>query len=432
MKNLYLLASFAIVVPVIFLFITSHNYDNKISDSAQDPFQQASELFNLPTPEQLYGFEIDSLQLVKSVLEVNENLGEILSAYNVSPATIANIAQLPRDIFDVRALKAKKPYTIIQASNSDTTALGFVYHPNPIDYIALKFIDSLEIIRGQHAVDTLTHTMGGYIDNSLYESILAQGGNPAIVNKLFDIFAWDIDFWALQAGDRYKIIYQTYEVEGEAAGLGNIVAAEIFHEGTPYFAFGYDQQEGNGWEYFDEKGSSRQGIFLRAPLQYTRISSRFSHSRLHPILKRRRPHYGVDFAAPYGTPVHAIGDGVVVTAGYSGGAGNMVKIRHTQGFMSGYLHLSRRAGGIRMGATVKQGQIIGYVGSTGLSTGPHLDFRIWKNQIPVDPLRLAKPKSKEICNALSDDFQYSRESYQNDLEKINITKVNLANTDIQF
>ncbi|MEM9721772.1 MAG: peptidoglycan DD-metalloendopeptidase family protein [Bacteroidota bacterium] len=358
------------------------------------------------TPNIRYGFNLDSLNLKRYILKANESLGAILSRYNVSDAIIARIGQLPKDLFDVRRLRANKPYSLIQNPDS-SVALGFVYHPNPMEYIVLNLADSLSVFKGRNQTDTLTHEIGGVIQYSLYESVLEQGGNAALVNQLFEIFAWDLDFWAIHEGDYYKVFYTTYEVEGEFAGFGEIKAALIHHLGEPHYAYRYNQQDGNGWEYFDADGDSRKGEFLRVPLQYTRISSRFTHSRFHPILKRRRPHHGVDFAAPRGTSVYAIGDGTIMKAHYSGGAGNMIKIQHGEGFQSGYLHLSGYAKGIKKGAKVTQGQTIGYVGSTGLSTGPHLDFRLWKNGVPLNPLRLSKPSSEGICEELKEDFQRS-------------------------
>jgi len=373
------------------------------------------------SPNIQYGFNLDSLALVRNILKANENLGAILSRYKVSGATIARIAQLPSELFDVRRLRANTPYSLIHSK--DSVALGFVYHASPREYIVLNLSDTVSVTKGKNKIDTVTHTLTGIIATSLYESVLEHGGDAALVNELFDIFAWDIDFWAIPEGDTYKVLYTTYEVEGEPAGFGHIQSAVINHLGEPYYAFSYDLGEGNGREYFDAMGESRKGAFLRVPLQYTRISSRFSHSRFHPVLKRRRPHYGVDFAAPTGTPVYAIGDGTIRSAGYNGGAGNMIKVQHGEGFMSGYLHLSGFAKGIRKGVHVSQGQTIGYVGSTGLSTGPHLDFRLWKNGIPLTPLRLSTPVSDGVCDALREDFEQVKDRYMSILEGLAIPEL---------
>ncbi len=338
------------------------------------------------TPNCLYGVEIDSFEVVKAAFEVNQNLSEVLSSYNIGSNQVVAVASLPKDLFDVRRLQANKPYTIIHQKDSLHTAHSFIYHPNPIEYVRIDFGDEVIVERGLNPVDTVEHELSGVIESSLYVSIMEAGGTPQLVNELADVYAWVIDFFGLQKGDHYKLIYSTLEVEGEPAGFGEIKAASFTHQGRELLAFVYDQ--GKGPEYFDECGQSMRKTFLKAPLHYSRISSHFSYSRLHPILKIRRPHLGVDYAAPRGTPVVAVGDGVVTNVSYSGGAGRMVKIQHNSNYMTAYLHLSGYGPGIKAGATVTQGQVIGYVGSSGLSTGPHLDFRFYKNGVPVDPLKI--------------------------------------------
>ncbi|MDW3647758.1 MAG: peptidoglycan DD-metalloendopeptidase family protein [Bacteroidia bacterium] len=349
----------------------------------------------------LFGYTIDSMEVIRAKFVKNESLGEVLNRFNVPHSYIAAIGQVPREDFDVRRLQANKPYTVIRPKDTSKTPLCFVYEPNAIDYTVLEFSDSLSISHGQRPVDTLERSLSGTISSSLYNAILEAGGTPALVSKLADVYAWEIDFFGLQAGDCFKVLYTTYEVDGQQAGFGEIKAASFYHLGKNRHAFAYNQ--GDGREYFDLYGNSLRKTFLKAPLQFSRISSRFSHSRLHPVLKIRRPHHGVDYAAPRGTPVLAVGSGVVLKAAYSGGAGKMVKIRHNSNYTTAYLHLYRYGKDIRAGTKVEQGQIIGYVGSTGLSTGPHLDFRFYKNGVPVDPLKVDPPSSNpvkdEYCTA---------------------------------
>lgn len=352
------------------------------------------------TPNIAYGLRLDELVLKQDTVELSESLGEILGRYNVSSAQLQQITA-QKEVFDVRKLRAHKPYTIIHQKDSLQTAKGFIYHPNPVDYVAIYFEDSVRVLRAQHPVDTLRHTLTGRIESSLYMSVVDNGGSPQLVNELADVFAWAIDFFGLQTGDFYKVVYTTYEVEGVAAGLGEIETAVFHHAEKDIFAFSFDQ--GRGLEYFDQEGNSLKRSFLKAPLNFTRISSRFSYSRLHPILKIRRPHLGVDYAAPMGTPVVAVGDGIVTKAAYSGGAGRMIKVQHNSNYTTAYLHLHSYAKGIKSGTRVKQGQVIGYVGSSGLSTGPHLDFRFYKNGVPVDPLSVdpqpAEPLAAELMSA---------------------------------
>ncbi|MEM6804065.1 MAG: peptidoglycan DD-metalloendopeptidase family protein [Bacteroidota bacterium] len=350
----------------------------------------------------LFGYSLDSMDVIRASFVKNESLGEVLSRYNVPHSYINAIGQLDREQFDVRRLQANKPYSVIRPKDTSKSPLAFVYEPNAIDYTVLEFADSLAVIHGHREVDTLERSLSGTITSSLYTAILEAGGSPALVSKLADVYAWEIDFFGLQSGDCFKVLYNTYEVNGKEAGFGEIKAASFFHLGKERYAIAFDQGEGR--EYFDLYGNSLRKTFLKAPLQFSRISSRFSHSRLHPVLKIRRPHHGVDYAAPRGTPVLSVGSGVVLKAAYSGGAGKMVKIRHNSNYTTAYLHLSRYGSGIRPGTKVNQGQVIGYVGSTGLSTGPHLDFRFYKNGVAVDPLKVDPPSSEPVKDDYCSDF----------------------------
>ena len=219
-------------------------------------------------------------------------------------------------------------------------------------------------------------------------------------------------------------MYEKYEVNGVPAGIGNIKAAWFRHAGSEYFAVAYDQGEGS--EFFDEEGNSLRKTFLKAPLKYSRISSGFSNARMHPVLKIVRPHHGVDYAAPTGTPVVAIGDGTVTKAAYSGGAGHMVKIKHNSNYETAYLHLSKYGAGIKAGARVKQGQVIGYVGSTGLSTGPHLDFRFYKNGHPVNPLKIDPPSADPIKEEEKEKYAAHKEIWVSKLKAIPLDEVNIV------
>ena len=348
-----------------------------------------------PTTPTLYGTPLPGFKVAKAVIQANENLSEILSSYQVPAVALVQLSRLPSDLFDVRRLQAHKPYTIIYREDSVPVARSFVYHPNEIDYVILDFLDDTVAVRkGQHRVDTVQHYLSGTITTSLYHAVLEGGGSPLLVNELADVYAWEIDFFGLQPGDCFQLVYSTLEVGGKTAGFGEILTASFTHLGQEELAYAFDQ--GDGREYFDQTGESLRKTFLKAPLTFSRISSRFSYSRLHPVLKIRRPHLGVDYAAPTGTPVVAVGDGVVLKAGYSGGAGHMIKIKHNSQYTTAYLHLSRYGQGIKPGVLVKQGQVIGYVGSTGLSTGPHLDFRFYKNGKPVDPLKVDPPSAAPI------------------------------------
>jgi murein DD-endopeptidase MepM/ murein hydrolase activator NlpD len=237
---------------------------------------------------------------------------------------------------------------------------------------------------------------------------LDNGIDISLAARLENIYAWTIDFFYLQKGDYFKVVYEEEFVEGESIGISRIKGATFSHGGKDFHALYFDQ-EGKP-DYFDEAGNSLRKAFLKAPLQYSRISSRFSNSRFHPVLKRYKAHLGVDYAAPHGTPIMAVGDGIVQEATRRGGNGNFVKIKHNSMFATQYLHMSGFAKGIRPGVAVRQGEVIGYVGSTGLATGPHVCFRFWKNGQQVNPLAIEMPPSEPILDTLREQFQLAWDS----------------------
>ncbi|MDX2286677.1 MAG: peptidoglycan DD-metalloendopeptidase family protein [Bacteroidia bacterium] len=349
----------------------------------------------LPDPLARYGLTADSVRVIQSEISPNESLSAILTRYHVSASVIHRLNELPEGLFDPRSIRSARPYTVLCNPRDEAQAL--IYHASDREFVVLNFEDSLSVQRGAHPVDTVEHAISGSIQSSLYAAVIEAGGTPALVAELAEIYAWEIDFFGLQPGDCFKLMYSTYLVDGKPVGSGRVRAASLSHGGKEHYAVCYDQ--GKGPEYFDEQGNSLRQAFLKAPLKYSRISSHFSHSRLHPVLKIRRPHHGVDYAAPAGTPVHAVGDGTVTKARYSGGAGNMVEIRHNDTYTTAYLHLSRYGQGIKPGTRVQQGDVIGYVGSTGVSTGPHLDFRFYKHGVAFDPLKVEAISSGPVAPA---------------------------------
>jgi murein DD-endopeptidase MepM/ murein hydrolase activator NlpD len=237
---------------------------------------------------------------------------------------------------------------------------------------------------------------------------------------LVDVYAWQIDFFRIQKGDWFKVIYEEKLVDGQPVGVGKILAVQFKHEGRQFQAYYFDQ--GSGTDYFDEEGNSLRKAFLKAPLNFTRISSRYTPRRFHPVQKRWKAHLGTDYAAPTGTPIQTVGDGVVVEAGYNSGNGNYVKVKHNGTYTTQYLHMSRIAKGMRKGAHVKQGQTIGFVGSTGLATGPHLCFRFWKNGKQVDALKVEIPPSEPIESEHLDTFNQVKERYAQRLATIELAE----------
>ena len=232
------------------------------------------------------------------------------------------------------------------------------------------------------------------ITSSLWQAITDKNLPVELALELSEIYAWTINFFALQPGDSVRVLYDEQFVEGSRIGIGRIYAAHFYHGKKWLPAYYLDDKKASG--YFDDEGKSLRKTFLKAPLNYKRISSHFSYARKHPVYHVVRPHTGVDYAAPAGTPVVALGDGAVTFRAYKGGGGNTIRIRHNSTYETGYLHLSKYAKGLKVGQYVKQGEVIGYVGSTGASTGPHLDFRVWKNGTPVNPLTLDSPSAEPV------------------------------------
>lgn len=368
-------------------------------------------------PKMLYGMVLqDDHVVIEDKIKRNQFLGDILEEYNVPAKLIHQVSQLSRKVFDPRKITPNSKYTLICNLDSITKkAKAFVYEPNAIDYIIFRFEDSLSVDVGQREVTTLEKTVSGVIQSSLSESMEKLGMPADLTNRFVDIFGWQVDFQRLQAGDKFKLIYEEQQVEGVSIGVSKINAIYFEHFNHPYYAFPFDQ--GDGVDYFDEEGKSLRKALLKYPIEFTRISSRYNKNRFHPVQKRWKAHLGTDFAAPTGTPIRSVGDGIVLEARYKSNNGNYVKIRHNSTYTTQYLHMSRIASGVRAGDRVRQGQTIGYVGSTGLATGPHLCYRFWKNGVQVDALRVDLPASQPVKS----DFVTSFELVKEDLiQKLNV------------
>ena len=348
-----------------------------------------------PPPTMAYGIVVDSLDVTKFKVKKNEFLADILLRHNIDYSEIDHIARNTKDTFDVRRIIAGNTYSVIKTRDSVPQTLHFAYELSPSRYVLYSFGDSVIAQRGQKEIIVIPDTITGIIESSLWNAMVAAEADPNLANELSEIYAWTVDFFGVQKGDAFKVIFEELYVDDQYVGLGKVEASMFYHGGDSLYAFYFEQNEKG--DYFDEKGNSLQRTFLKAPLRYSRISSKFSHSRLHPVLKIRRPHHGVDYAAASGTPVYTVGDGTVIKKGYQKrGGGNYIKIRHNGTYSTTYMHLKGYAKGIKVGDHVRQGDLIGYVGSTGLSTGAHLDFRFYKNGKPVDPLKVESPPSLPI------------------------------------
>ncbi len=355
-------------------------------------------------PNLIYGFNTDSFFIEKSRIKPNEYLSNLLTKYGIDYATIDELVRRESQVLDVRKIRTGQAYAFIQALDTTNRDRFFVYEENPTDYLLFHFRDSSYIERKFKPKEVSLQYASGEIQSSLWNSMIDGGVNPMLAIELSEIYAWSIDFFGIQKGDYFRVFYTEAYVDSISIGIQSIQAACFTHKQNDFWAIGFVQD--SVYAFFDTEGQSLRKAFLKAPLRYSRISSGFSHNRKHPVLKIYRPHHGIDYAAPTGTPVYTIGDGIVAEKAYQNkGGGNYVKIKHNSVYTSVYMHLHGFAKGLKKGQFLKQGELIGYVGSTGLSTGPHLDFRIYQNGQAINPLHVKSPPVDPIKENNSIPFE---------------------------
>lgn len=367
-----------------------------------------------------YGIPIDSFVVVEGQIRWGQTLGDLLNSLNIKNEIINKLSLIGTDTFDSRKVKAGSKYKVFYTKDTVPTLAYLVYGHTAMDFYVFDFRDSLRIYPFQKEVKMIRKIDEACINSSLWESMKSSGINPLLALELSDVFAWTVDFFGLYPGDKFRVMYDELYIDSTSIGIGTIYAAWFEHRSEMNYAFRFQQD--SVFSYWDEKGNSLRKSFLKAPLRFSRISSRFSGSRFHPVLKIYRPHTGVDYAAPSGTPIMAIGDGTIIEKGYNAAAGNYIKIRHNSVYTTGYNHLSRFGKGIERGARVKQSDIIGYVGSTGYATGPHLDLRFWMNGKPIDPLKVKSPAVEPVKQENMLKYTQVRDSLLNLLDS---TKVSL-------
>ncbi len=355
--------------------------------------------------EYLYGFDRSKYDIYEGKVEEGQTLSHILEGHT-SQVNINRIAAESKKTYDFRYMKVGDKYAIFSQSDSLGSHLRhFVFEKNRVDlvYVSLDAENNISVKMEQKEQRFVRRKVTAEIKSSLWNCLVENNIHPALAIEIEDIYGWSVDFFALHEGDTFTAVFDERYIEDDLVGVGTVWGCIFNHAGKDYYAIPFDQ---NGkLSYWDEGGNSMRKQFLKAPLKFTRISSKFNPNRLHPIYKVRRPHLGVDYAAPTGTPVVAIADGTV-TAKYwdKNGGGNVLKLKHTNGYTSSYLHLSKYAKGINVGTRVSQGQTICYVGNTGASTGPHLDFRVYKNGKAIDPLKIPSNPVEPIKKANQEAF----------------------------
>ena len=349
-----------------------------------------------------YGVDVTDLNKSEGKVANGQVITTLLSNLGADKKLLNQVNLIPDSVFDVRKFRAGNDYLAYNAQDSAKSLVYFIYKHNQTDFVVFHFGESLNVSKYQKPTTTKTRQGEFVIESSLWNAIVDADMNMELALQLSDIYAWTVDFFGLQKDDRFRVYYDELFVDDESIGIKKIHAACYSRGGKDIYAIFFENDDVTG--YWDLEGNNVKKAFLKAPLSFSRISSKFSYARKHPIYKTVRPHTGVDYAAPTGTPVMTIGDGVVIFKGYKGGGGHTVKIKHNSTYTSAYLHLSKYGAGIVEGARVTQCQVIGYVGSTGASTGPHLDFRIWKNGTPIDPLKMDSPPTEPIPDNARADF----------------------------
>lgn len=368
-----------------------------------------------------YGFCADSLTMERFNIEKGDFLGSILSRIGLDAARSEQVIEALAPFYDPSKLKPGNCYEVYYRQDTVSVPSYIVLEKSLVDHAVVDLTGTDAVAyEYEKPVVTWRHYTEGTIVSSLWNSMVSAGVSPRLAMKMSDLYAWQIDFFDVKKGDSFRLMYDVaYVDDTTVVDIRSVEGAVFTHQGKEYYAIPFCQDSVR--EYFDEKGNSLRKTFLKAPLDFFRITSRFTNARYHPILKRYRPHHGVDYAAPAGTPVKTIGDGVVVEKSYQrGGAGNYLKIKHNGTYTTTYMHLSRFAKGIAKGHHVKQGEVIGYVGSTGLSTGPHLDFRVYMNNQPVNPLTIESPPCLPVKPELKDTFLLVRKEVLTQLDSLRL------------
>lgn len=343
----------------------------------------------------LYGFNLNEYELVEDTIRWGDNLGKIFSENNLSATEVHNVIEKVKDTIQVRQIRAGQTYALVKKKSEPEKLAAFVYHPNKMGYQVIDLRDSIRAYTKTYPVTLKKRTVATPIKGSLYLSLKKEGVDESLATRMSQIFAWSIDFFRLQPEDRFAVtIEEKYINDTIYLGISKIDAAYFNYRGKDLYAFPYQRPNSKAIEYYDEEGKPMKSMFLKAPLEFFRITSRYSKNRFHPIQKRWKSHGGTDYAAPTGTPIMTTASGVVERVGYTSGNGNFVKVRHNGTYSTQYLHMSKIL--VKKGQYVQQGDIIGKVGSTGLATGPHVCYRFWKNGVQVDPLREVMPNSEPM------------------------------------
>jgi murein DD-endopeptidase MepM/ murein hydrolase activator NlpD len=399
MKRIYILLAVALIA-----------VSCKTSENAQIVSEEQQTVEDHP-----FGFNPDSLRCVQGEVKNGQFFSNLLTSLGMSAQDGYNLTMACADVFDVKTLRVGNPY---KAYYTDDDALKYiVYEDSRTSDIVFACQPPYQAHICEKPVTVETRYADVTINNSLWVDMRNAGVSSYLILSLSDIYAWTVDFFGLQKGDRFRVLYEEKVCDGEVVAVDTVRYAVFTRGKEDLPSVMFDQKDG-GNIYWNEKGESMRKAFLKAPLKFSRISSGFSYARKHPVTRRVQPHTGIDYAAPKGTPVMTIGDGVITSMKYEGAGGNTIRIRHNSVYSTAYLHLSGYAKGLKTGQRVRQGQVIGYVGSTGRSTGPHLDFRVWKNGSPINPLKMDSPPAEPLKSEFKDEFEGAYKKYRAQVDSI--------------
>ncbi|MFV8465892.1 peptidoglycan DD-metalloendopeptidase family protein [Flavobacterium sp. LB1P62] len=352
-----------------------------------------------------FGFRYSDFNVVQDTVKKGDTFGTIIENQNIGYKKVYDIIKQVKDTFDVRTIRINKPYTLLRSKNKTNSLEVFIYQPDALTYYVVDLRDTAVVTyKKMKPVTIKTRTIGGLLKGSLSETLEGANVEGALASKISKIYAWSIDFFKLKKGDRFAITFtERFVNDSVYDGVDSLKAAFFEYKGKIIYAFPYAQNpSSNKIEYYDEEGKTLKNFFLKTPIKFSRISSRFSTNRFHPVQQRWKAHKGTDYAAPYGTPITTTAAGIVEQTGFTAGNGNFVKVKHNGTYSTQYLHMSRIL--VRRGQHVNQGQVIGRVGSTGLATGPHVCYRFWKNRVQVDALRLKLPTGEPMSGRNKEQF----------------------------
>jgi len=395
----------AVAIPIItllyFLVREPSNRADHNRPGAKNQIKKAQEPFFK------MGFDTLEYRFDEASLESGQTMGSIFLNRGFSHQDVHRIVTAAEGIFDVRLVRPGETYHFLHLRDDTIkTPSILLYEKSALVYYKFNLRDSIYVERFEKETTIRVDTAVAIVESSLYEALQKQGVPVQVIMNMADIYGWAIDFFRIQKGDWIKLLYEVQIVDDSIpVSYGRIPAAQFYHGSKLWNAFWFSNEDGSYKGYFDENGDAMKKAFLKAPLDFFRISSRYNPKRFHPVLKKMKPHLGTDYAAPTGTPIRTTADGVIEKMGYTSGNGNYVKVRHNSVYSTQYLHMSKFASGMRQGKSVRQGDVIGYVGSTGLATGPHVCYRFWKNGVQVDPLKEDLPTAEPINDKYRQNFE---------------------------